>query len=157
MSRMDQDFPLSRTQAKVLLVGLVVMGIFGVALFGGLIPGLKPNYTLPATVSLNGEPYYYTTVELDWPTLLSNTTAPQVFLFHNVSFWLWLTNWGSLTGALVNGNGTEPNGTEFSFVLGAAISPIANTSLFISPDHAFAVSYRGGLLAGPWVELMVRV
>lgn len=147
---------MSRAQVKVLVVGLVAMGVFGAALFGGLIPGLKPNYTMPATISLNGEPYYYTTVPLSWPALLNNTTVPQVFLFHNVSFWLWITNWGSPTGALVHGNGTELNGTEFGFVLGESISPTVNTTLFISPDHVFAVSYRGGLLAGPWVQLMVH-
>jgi hypothetical protein len=148
---------MTRTQVKVLIVGLLVMGGFGFALFGGAIPGLKPNYSMPSVITLDGEPYYYTTVTLNWPGLLSNYTEPQSFVFHNVSFWLWITNWGSPSGALVHGNGTEPNGTVFSFVLGESFLPAVNNTLFIAPDHAFAVSYGGGILGGPWVELMVHV
>lgn len=147
---------MSRTQVKVLIVGLVVMGVFGVALFGGVLPGLKPNYSFPATVSVDGEPYYYTSVALNWPGFLSNFTAPQPYIFHNVSFWLWMTNWGAPMGALVHGNGTEPNGTVSSFVLGESVVPPVNTTFYLSPDRAFAVSWSGGLFGGPWVRLMVR-
>ncbi|HYA70122.1 MAG TPA: hypothetical protein VEH28_01965 [Thermoplasmata archaeon] len=153
----DDDFPMSRTQARVLVAGLVIMGVLGVALFGGLIPGLKPNYTMPATLSLDGREYYYTSVLLNSPAILSNLTAPQPFSFHNVSFWLWVTNWGSPAGALVHGNGTEPNGTAFPFVLGQSNLPPVSATLFVSPDYYFAVSWGGGLLGGPWVELFVRV
>ena len=152
----DQDFPMSSAQVKVLIVGLLVMGGFGAALFGGVIPGLKPNYATPSITTLDGEPYYYTTVALNWPGALSNSTAPQPFAFHNVSFWLWVTNWGAPTGMFVHGNGTEPNGTTFSFVLGESVAPAGNATLYISPDHVFAVAYRGGVFAGPWVQLMVR-
>jgi len=153
---MDQDFPMSRTQGKVLVVGLVVMVVIGFALFGGFLPGLKPNYTPPSTVLVEGEPYYYTTVWLNSPSVFSNSTAPQPFVFHNVTFELWVTNWDSPTGGLVHGNGTERNGSVASFVLGNSVSPPMSTSLFVSSDRGFAVYWSGGFLAGPSVRLMVH-
>jgi hypothetical protein len=153
----DQDFPMSRGQVRALIVGLLVIGGFGAALFGGAIPGLKPNYTAPATVFLNGEKYYVATVSLNWPAPLANYSAPQSFAFHGVSFWLWTTDWGSLSGALVHGNGTEPNGTVFPFVLGE--SPVAHvqSTLYTSPDRLFAVSWSGGVFGGPMVTVWVHV
>ena len=148
---------MSRTQVRVLVVGLVVMAIVGGLLFGGAIPGLTPNYTLPATITIDGEAYNYSIVKLPSPSLLSNATSPQLFQFHNVSFYLWVTNWDSFSGGLVHGNGTEPNGTVFDFVLGRSAYPPVDTALFVSPDHVFAVSWPGGVLAGPWVWLMVHV
>ena len=154
---LDRDYPMSRTQTRVLLVGLALMAVVGGLLFGGVIPGLKPNYAEPATITLDGEPYHYTTVKVRSPSLFSNTTSPQLFRFENVSFYLWVTNWDSVTGGLVRGNGTEPNGTVSSFVLGISSNPPVNADLYISPDHVFAVAWPGGLLAGPWVRLFVRV
>ena len=153
----DREYPMSRTQVRVLVVGLVAMAVVGMLLFGGLIPGLKPNYSEPVTVIVDGEAYYYTTVKLRSPSLLSNATTPQLFQFQNVSFYLWVTNWDSFTGGLVRGNGTEPNGTSFPFVLGQSSNPPVNANLYVSPDHRFAVSWPGGPLAGPWVRLMVHV
>lgn len=153
---MDRDFPMTATQAKVLLVGLVVMGGFGIALFSGAIPGLKPNYAASNIVVLNGTRYDTTTVSLPSPFFPQNQTLPQSFPFHNVTFELWLTNWWKLSGGQVHGNGTEENGTVYSFVLGESTSPPADTRLFVSPDRAFAVYWEGGLLAGTGVELMVR-
>jgi len=148
---------MTRGQVRVLLVGLLVIGGFGAALFGGAIPGLKPNYTAPATVFLNGATYYYATVLLNWPAPLANSTAPEPFVFHHVSFWLWMTEWGSPIGALVNGNGTEPNGTVFSFVLGESPVTHVQSILYTSPDRLFAVSWNGGFLGGPMVAVMVHV
>jgi len=153
---MDQDFPMSPTQAKVLVVGLVVMLAVGFALFGGFVPGMKPNYAPPATLMVNGAPYYYTTVSLNLPSIINNTTTPQAFTFHNVTFQLWLTNWYSPTGGLVRGNGTERNGSVASFVLGTSEHPPVSTSLFVSPDRAFAVYWEGGVFAGTSVRLMVH-
>jgi len=153
---LDRDYPLSRTQGRVLLVGLVVMMAFGAALFGGLIPGLKPNYAPPSTITVDGEPYYYTYVVLNFPAIFSNHTSPQSFAFHNVSFLLWVTNWYDPSGGLVHGNGTEPNGSVYSFVLGRSSIPPLNVSLYISPDRLFAVYWSAGVLGGPWVTLMVR-
>jgi hypothetical protein len=154
---MDQDFPISATQAKVLLVGLLVMGAFGAALFGGAIPGLKPNYSAPNYLVVDGEPYYYTAVALPTPSLFSNQTDPHSFAFHNVTFVLWVSNWNWFTGGLVHGNGTEANGTVYSFVLGESVAPPVNATLFLSPDRLFAVYWPGGQLGGSSVRLMVRV
>jgi hypothetical protein len=153
----DRDYPPSKTQVRVLLVGLVILMAIGAALFGGFIPGLKPNYAPPATITVDGEPYYYTSVPLELPAILSNHTSPQSYTFHNLSFHLWVTNWYELSGGLVHGNATERNGSVYAFVLGQSSSPPVNASLFVSPDRLFAVSWTGGLLGLPWVMLMVRV
>jgi len=154
---MDRDFPISGTQAKALVVGLVVMAAFGAALFGGAIPGLKPNYTEPNKLVLNGEPYYFTTFFLKTPIYPLNHTSSQSTSFHNVSFSLWLTNWFTSSGGILHGNGTEPNGSVYAFVLGNSIAPLVNTTLFVSPDDLFAVYFQGGLLGGYWARLMVHV
>lgn len=148
---------MTRTQTKVLVIGLVVMVVFGAALFGGLIPGLKPNYAGTDVTELNGVQYYFTVVYLLTPFYPANQTAPQPFVFHNVTFLLWVTNWFGFTGGLVRGNGTESNGTAYSFVLGESYNPRVNASLFISPDREFAVYWPTGVLGGPGVRLMVRV
>ena len=153
---LDKDYPMSRTQARVLVVGLVTMAVIGGLLFGGIIPGLKPNYSEPATVTIGGESYYYTQVKLQSPALFSNSTTPQAFLFHNISFFLWVTNWNSFTGGLVWGNGTEPNGTVSHFVLGQSKNPPVDVDFYVAPDRAFAVSWPGGWFAGTTVRLMVR-
>ncbi len=154
---MDRDFPITGTQAKVLLVGLVVMAAFGAALFGGAIPGLKPNYSAPNILVLDGGRYYFTTFFLTMPLFPVNHTSPESTSFHNVSFSLWLTNWYTLSGGIVHGNGTEPNGTVYSFALGDSFAPPVNTTLFVSPDNLFAVYWPGGLLGGPGARLMVHV
>jgi len=133
------------------------MAVFGGLLFGGVIPGLKPNYSEPTTVTIGGEAYYTTMVKLRSPALLSNTTTPESFLFHNISFFLWVTNWDSIDGGLVRGNGSEPNGTVFSFVLGMSESPPVDSELFVAPDRAFAVAWPGGWFGGTSVRLMARV
>lgn len=148
---------MTRTQAKVMVVGLLVMAIVGAALFGGFIPGLKPNYAGTDITELNGVPYYYTVIYLSTPFFPANQTSPQPFVFHNVTFLLWVTNWYGFTGGLVWGNGTEPNGTVYSFVLGQSYSPRVNATLYVSPDQEFAVYWPSGILGGPGVRLMVRV
>lgn len=152
----DGNFPMTATQAKAVIVGLVVMGAFGAALFGGAIPGLKPNFSGPNVVYLEGQRYYSTTFFLATPLFPGNASAPQSVTFYNVTFELWVSNWNSPTGGLVHGNGTEANGTVYSFVLGISVNPPENTTLYISPDRAFAASWPGGPLAGFWVHLMVR-
>lgn len=154
---MDRDFPMTATQAKVLLVGLVVMGGVGAALFGGAIPGLKPNYNAPNIEIFNGEKYYFTTVFLNFPFYPVNHSLPHTFPFHGVNFTLWVSNWYSFTGGLVRGNGTEANGTVYSFVLGLSTSPPVNTTFYLSPDRLFGASWPGSPLAGFWVHLMVHV
>jgi len=153
---MDFDVPMTGTQVKVLLVGLLVMGGFGIALFGGAIPGLKPNFATSNVVVYDGERFNYTLALLSQTNPISNTSLPQTYYFDNVTFVLWVTNWNSYWGGLVHGNGTERNGTVYSFVLGLSYNPPVNTTLFISPDREFGAHWPGGFLAGPWVELLVR-
>ena len=153
---LDTDYPMSRAQARALVVGLLIMAVFGGLLFGGALPGLKPNYSEPATVTIGGEAYYFTLVKLRSPALFSNSTSPQAFVFHNISFLLWVTNWDSFSGGLVRGNGTEPNGTVFSFVLGISPSLRVDADLYVAPDRAFAVAWSGGWFGGTSVRLMVR-
>ncbi len=155
--RIDQDFPTTGTQAKALIVGLVVMAAFGAALFGGAIPGLKPNYSEPSTLMLDGEPSYFTGVSLTFPAFLLNYSLPESYAFHNVTFTLWVSNWNSFAGGLVHGNGTEPNGTVYPFVLGESTTPPVNATFYLSPDRVFAVYWPGGLLGGNSVRLMVHV
>jgi len=153
---MDQDFPMTGAQGKALIVGLLVMVAFGAALFGGAIPGLKPTYSEPNVVVIRGEPYDFTAVSLATPSLPLDHTSPQSFAFHNVTFALWVSQWYSLSGGLVYGNGTESNGTVYAFILGESASPPVNTTLFVSPDHEFATYWPGGPLSGSSVNLMVR-
>ena len=153
---LDRDYPLSPTQVKVTLVGLLVLGGVFAALFGGFIPGLKPNYTPPATLQIEGESFYYTTVTLAPPAVLQNHTVPQTYWFHNVSYTLWVTNWGGFSGGIVRGNGTETNGTLFSFALGQSASPPVNATVYVTPDHAVGVYWPGGILGGPRVWLLAR-
>jgi len=153
----DRDFPMTRRQAKVLVVGLVVMGAFGAALFGGAIPGLKPNYSAPSIVVLEGEHYYISTAFLGMPIFPGNHTAPEEFPFHGVNFTLWETNWYEYTGGLIRGIGAEANHTVYPFVLGYSFALHLNSTVFISPDRIFAVEWLGGLLAGPVVHLLVHV
>ncbi|HTT45637.1 MAG TPA: hypothetical protein VMH38_06440 [Thermoplasmata archaeon] len=151
----DQDYPMSPTQKRVLVIGLVVLGVCFAALFGGFVPGLKPNLTNPSTIVIDGESYYYSAVVLNLPLAFTNHTSPQAFLFHNVSFSLWVTNWGGPSGGLVRGNITEPNGTVSSFVLGEAVMASQNSTLYVTPDHLAAVYWGGGVFGGPRVWLMV--
>lgn len=152
----DHDYPMTRTQVRVLVVGLLVMAVFGAALFGGAIPGLTPNYAPPSFLELDGQPYYYTTVTVAPLLPLGTSTPPAYFPFHNVTFAIWISDWYSLTGGMVNGNGTELNGTVYSFALGVSVHPPSNVTLFVSPDHVFAVYWGGGVFGGNSVRLMVR-
>jgi len=147
---------MSRRQAAILIAGLVVMAGFGIALFGGAIPGLKPDYGGPNILILDGERYYFTTVFLS-VGFLANSSQPESFPFENVTFSLWTTQWNSFQGGLVHGNGTEANGTVYPFVLGSSSHPLVNTTLYVSPDREFAVYWPGGPLAGFWVRVMVLV
>jgi len=153
---MDKDYPMTRTQVKVLIVGLVVMGGIGIALFGGEIPGLKPNFSELNVVTIDGVQYAFTLAYLPQPSIASNTSSPQEYLVGNVTFHLWVTNWDSFSGGVVHGNGTETSGIVYPFLLGQSSAPAVNSTLFISPDREFGAYWPGGPLAGPWVHLLVR-
>lgn len=139
-------------RVKVGAIGLVAIAAFGVALFGGFIPGLHPNYAEPRTIEVHGIPYFWAEYTLPWPYPPANSTAPTLVLFHNVTFAVWVTNWYGGQGGVVRGNGTEPNGTVYPFALGGAPLGANASTLFISPDAEFGAAWSGQA----FVELLVR-
>jgi hypothetical protein len=153
---LDRDYPTTPLQRRVLAIGLVVMIAIGIALFGGFLPGVKPNFSPPSTTTLNGHEYFVEATALHGP-LFSNSSAPWNVTFHNVTFELRLTNWYSLWGGIVHFNGTEANGTRYMFALGQVLPNGSRAMLYVSPDSVFAAWWLGGLLAGPSVQLLVEV
>jgi hypothetical protein len=151
----DQDFPMTRQQMRVMAVGLAVMAAVGIALFGGFIPGLKPNFSQPTVDAVDGHLYYVEPTLLHYPAL-GNTSQPWNVTFHNVTFVLEVTGWYYLTGGIVAGTGTEPNGTHYSFALGEFPNG-SRPTLYISPDHAFGVDWTGGWLGPVAALLLVEV
>ncbi len=147
---------MTPTQVKVLVIGLAIMVGIGVALFGGVIPGVKPNLSQLNEVSIDGIQYVFTLAYLSHASVTSNTSSPQQFLVGNVTFELWVTNWNSFSGGIVHGNGTERGGLAYPFELGQSSAPPVNSTLFISPDREFGAYWPGGPLAGPFVHLLVR-
>jgi hypothetical protein len=153
---MDHDYPMSRQAVGVLVVGLVVMVAIGIALFGGFVPGIHPNLTAPAVVTVQGHQYYTEPTPLHIP-LFTNSSGPWNVTFHNVTFELWVTNWYSATGGIVHGHGTELNGTTDSFVLGGPIPNGTRVSLYLSPDLEWGASWVGGVAGGFSAQLLVKV
>lgn len=152
---LTRDFPMTRREARLLVIGLVVMGAIGIALFGGLLPGIKPNFGAPSVITVDGQKYYSETTPLEFP-ILTNTTAPWNVSFEHVTFELWLTNWYSPQGGLVHGIGTEPNGSSYSFVLGMQHASSVPVTLYLSPDRLFGAAWSGGPFGGFLVQLLVR-
>lgn len=152
---LDRDYPVSRLQVVILVVGLLVMAGIGVALFGGYLPGIHPDYAQFNVVTIDGHSYHLTQSLLHTP-LFSNHTAPWNVSFENVTFELWLTDWFSVTGGVVHGIGTEPNGTAYPFVLGILAANGTRQTLYLSPDAQFGVSWRGGFVVFPYVTLLVE-
>lgn len=132
------------------------MAVVGIALFGGLIPGLRPNYSAPATTTIAGHLYYVDSSPLLVP-FFSNSTSPWNVTFHNVTFELRLTNWYSTNGGIVHGNGTEANGTRYAFALGERLPNGSRPALFVSPDSVFAAAWTGGWFGSLSIGLMVEV
>ncbi|HYA57714.1 MAG TPA: hypothetical protein VEH57_04520 [Thermoplasmata archaeon] len=142
---MDRDYPMTRGQQKVLAVGLLVMVLIGVALFAGLIPGLKPNYNAPSVVTYDGREYYYATERVPLPPILSNSSTPERLVFHNVTFWVWVSHWYSLTPGVLEGNVTLTNGSTYSFMLGGPPMLPTWVTSYVSPGHTAVVLWNNGL------------
>ncbi len=153
---LDRDFPMTLTQVRVLVVGLAAMAAIGIALFGGFLPGLRPNYSAADITTVAGHRYYVESSLLSTP-VFANSTAPWNVTFHNVTFELRLTNWYSLQGGIVHGNGTEANGTRYAFTLGELLPNGSRSTFFLSPDLIFAASWTGGWFGGPTIGLLVEV
>ncbi len=153
---LEHDYPMTRTQVTVMVVGLVIMAAVGIALFGGLLPGVKPDLNFPSEVTINGQLYHFARSSLHTP-LFSNQSQPWNVSFENVSFEFWLTNWYSWFGGVVHGVGTEVNGTAYAFEIGATTANGSRSPLYLSPDGAFGVAWPGGLTGGTYVDLLVRL
>lgn len=154
---MDLDFPMSKRQKIALVIGLLVLGSIGAALFGGAIPGIHPNFSAPVVVTLNGHRYYAEVIPLPLPFFPQNVTPAVNITFHNVTFELQLTDWYSLYGCSLVGHGTEMNGTTYSYVLGGAQAFPEHALTWISPDNEFGLWWLGGLFGKLSAQLFVLV
>jgi len=142
------------TREKWKAVGVVALFAvaisFGIALFSGSIPGLPASHS--STVTFDGRSYYYYGYFLPFPQLGTNSTPPASVVFHNVTFWVWITDWLGPHGTYVHGNGTEPNGTTYAFLLGESPTNGTRTMSFVAPDGSFATVWGGGYM----LELLVE-
>jgi hypothetical protein len=146
--------PLPSRRRVVTIVAVYSLAIgFGVALFSGSIPGLGGHF--PTTVSLYGHEYYPEWYSLPTPAFGSNSTAATSTAFHNVTFAIWVTNWGNLQmgSAFVHTRAVEANGTNLSFVLGGWGSDDFRGDVYVSPDRTVAAEWPGGY----FLELLVAV
>ena len=155
MIGIDRDFPMTRTQRRLLLAGIAVWAVAAVLLFGGFLTGVKPSFSNSGLATIEGRSYHFENTLLH-PPLYTNTTSPWNVTLFNVTFELWLTQWYSMTGGVLNGVGTEPNGTAYAFALGAPLPNGTRVTLYLSPDLLFGVAWTGGWLAGAYAQLYVR-
>jgi hypothetical protein len=142
--------PNTRKIVGVIAVYAVALA-FGAALFSGSIPGLGGHVS--SNAQIEGHEYYQESYAVPVPVLGSNSTAPAAVVYHNVTFWLWVTGWDSAWGTYVHGNGTEPGGASYPFVLGGLASNASRAVLFLSPDAKFAVAWSGEF----FLQLMVEI
>ncbi len=142
----DGNFPISRTQAKTMVGGLVGMAIVGMLLFGGYLPGLHPQYTPNPLTTYDGRSYYWAALSVPSPPFLSSHSAPTSSVFRNDTIWRWVTNAGWLGGAYLHGNVTERNGTVYEFVIGGFSGQANWTDRFVAPGASVVVEWGGGSL-----------
>lgn len=154
MSGMDRDFPMTRTQRQLLVIGFAVMIAAGIVLFGGFLPGLKPSLATTGLATIQGHSYHFEYSAAQYP-LLRNVSNPWNVTFYNVTFELWLTHLYSITGPELHGIGTEPNGTAYTFALGQILPNGARATFFLSPDLVFAVGWTGGWTGAFLAQLYV--
>ncbi|HTW39330.1 MAG TPA: hypothetical protein VMF04_00480 [Thermoplasmata archaeon] len=124
---------------------------FGVALFTGSIPGLGGHFTTNSNIG--GHEYYTDEVYVPTPTFGDRSTSPSSVVFHNVTFWFWLTGWGVWSQTLLHGNGTEANGTSSSFAVGNPSLNDSRTDVFLSPDLRWGAAWGGGWFLTLYVEI----
>ncbi len=136
---MDQDFPMSRRQGQVLVVGLVAMAVVGVALFGGWIPGVHPGAG-GSVLTYQGRPYFWTFLTVPYPLWPANTSGPVNYTFHGAALALGTKNWYALGGGELVGTIAPENATPTNFTLTAA-APTAE-----SPNATVVLEWPGGIL-----------
>ena len=152
---LERDYPMTRTQGRILVIGFAIMIAAGIVLFGGLIPGVKPNFAPPSTASIEGHEYDTALTPLHVP-VTTNSTGPWNVSYHRVVFELWLSDWYSFTGGIVHGSGVEANGTSYPFELGQTSANGSRVQLYISPDWVFGVAWVGGIFGGFNARLFVE-
>lgn len=121
--------------------------VVGILLYGGFLPGLHPHYAPPAFMTIGGRSYYYTAIVVPVPLFGLNYTFPEWVLFHNVTFWYWVTNWSLLRTTLLDGNATLANGTTYAFTVGNGPPLGPHTTQYVSPGGEVAVLWTGGIQA----------
>lgn len=135
---LDQEFPMTRRQAKSTVLALLVGGIVGVAVFGGIVPGLHPSYAAPEFVSLNGHQYHWTEILVPAALPGTNGSMPISRAVHNTTFWIWVyIDHGDRTW--LAGNATITGGGFYNFSIGGQLWPTMRPAQYISPDSQVAV------------------
>jgi hypothetical protein len=140
-----------RRRALAILAVYAVAIAFGVALFSGSIPGLGGHFT--SNITLDGHPYYVDDYWMPLPPLGNTSSVPASADFQNVTFWFWTSGWNDLHASYVHGNGTELNGTTYSFLLANPESNASVSPLFLSPDAHFGAEWSGEFI----LQLLVEV
>jgi hypothetical protein len=144
--------PLPKPRRTLAIVAVYALAIgFGVALFSGHLPGFEGQIT--SNVNANGHTYAAESYYIPTPVWGENSTSPSEVVFHSLSFWIWVTNWGSPVGSYVHVNATETNGTSYALVLGGLLSSPNRTSVAFSPDQQFGAEWSGELFMQLLVEL----
>lgn len=147
---MDRDFPIN---GRLTLVALVAAGAVGVALFGGYLPGLHPDYGPAGIETVDGHSYYYDTIVVPFPPIGSNTTSPEPHSFHNVTFWIWVTDWYSITGGELHGNATLANSSAYPFEFQGSEFGTGAAQVYLAPGGSVGAAWNGGVAATLLVEV----
>jgi len=149
---MDRDYPMTPGQLRTTVIALAAAGLVGLALFGGYLPGLKPDYSNLGIADVNGHEYYWRVIEVPAPLPGGpNYTAPEPIAVENVTFWIWVTDWYSLAGGHLHGNASASNGTEYPFVLVGGGLPGTQVTQYFSPDAEVGAGWTGGSTANLFV------
>ncbi len=141
---LDRDHPITARQRTLTVGALLVGGAVGIALFGGLIPGLRPNFTPPEFQTFEGRSYYWTQVLVPAPPLGANASVNETATVHNTTFQYWSE--AQLAGTLtyLKGVANVPHGSSYPFVVGGGLVPAERTTQYVSADHEVAVLWMGG-------------
>lgn len=147
----DGNPPAAPWQQKATVVAVLVGVGIGAAVFGGLVPGLRPNFAPPEYVEFEGRMYYGSTIAAPSPLFGSNTTVPEEEFVHNATFWVWGTTAFGGFETFLDGNASFSSGHVYSFSLGGTVLSTNRTTQYVSSDGEIAVLWTGG----PSAQLLV--
>jgi hypothetical protein len=122
--------------AAALLVTLGALGTFA---------SRSNSVSIPTNLVWVGDVSYNTdNVSVTLPPPICDPTGPPgnqtSYSFHGVLFTLWISDWCSPGGGLLNGTIRESNGTTFEFAIPGLPGP-AQYATWISPDHSCGVEW----------------